>query len=66
MILEDKNNAQGFTEELKVEDGFYLLKFQNETSDNQKIIRDIVITNFRLMKKVHYYYIIRSRIFRLT
>ena len=41
MILEDKNNAQGFTEELKVEDGFYLLKFQNETSDNQKIIRDI-------------------------
>ncbi|OEY71275.1 AraC family transcriptional regulator [Salegentibacter salarius] len=41
MILEDKNNAEGFTEELKVEDGFYLLKFQNETSDNQKIIRDI-------------------------
>ncbi|TDN87344.1 AraC family transcriptional regulator [Salegentibacter sp. 24] len=41
MILENKNNAVGFTEELKIEDGFYLLKFQNETPDIQKIIRDI-------------------------
>ena len=36
MILEDKNNAQRFTEELKVEDGFYLLKFQSELLPNQK------------------------------
>ena len=41
MVLEDKHNAERFTEGLKIEEGFYLLKFQNDTSDSQKIIRNI-------------------------
>jgi len=41
MLSEDKNNAVGFAEKLEIEEGFYLLKFQNETPEVQKIVRDI-------------------------
>lgn len=40
-IIEDKNVAGGTVEELQLEEGFYLMKFQNESSDNQRFQRDI-------------------------
>lgn len=41
MNEEEKNIAQGYVDETKIEEGFYILKFQNDTSDTQKIIREI-------------------------
>lgn len=41
MNEEEKNIAQGYVDETKIEEGFYILKFQNDTSDIQKIIREI-------------------------
>ncbi|KAA1242845.1 helix-turn-helix transcriptional regulator [Aquimarina sp. RZ0] len=41
MEIQTKNNAPGILEETKIEDGFYILKFQNEHNENQRIIRDI-------------------------
>ncbi|WP_103068900.1 AraC family transcriptional regulator [Aquimarina sediminis] len=41
MEIELKNNAPGILEETNIEDGFCILKFQNETGDNQKVIRQI-------------------------
>ena len=38
---EGKNIAVSLTEETKVEDGFHILKFQNETSDKQIIEREV-------------------------
>ncbi|MUP45200.1 AraC family transcriptional regulator [Gramella sp. BOM4] len=36
-----KNNAVSISEEIKVEDGFYILKFQNDTSSTKLMSRDI-------------------------
>ncbi|MBP2834165.1 AraC family transcriptional regulator [Aquimarina sp. U1-2] len=41
MEIKQKNNAPGVLEETQIEDGFFILKFQNETHDNQRVIRDI-------------------------
>ena len=41
MISEEKNIAEGFVDETKIEDGFFILKFQNEESIPQKISREI-------------------------
>lgn len=41
MKTEIENNAGGFVEETKIEDGFYLLKFQNETEESQNLTRAI-------------------------
>ncbi len=41
MEIELKNNAPGILEETPIEDGFHILKFQNETNESQCIIRDI-------------------------
>ncbi|MGY3795312.1 helix-turn-helix domain-containing protein [Aquimarina sp. 433] len=41
MEIQLKNNAPGIMEETMIEDGFFILKFQNETNDSQRIIRDI-------------------------
>ncbi|WP_062057224.1 AraC family transcriptional regulator [Aquimarina longa] len=41
MEIELKNNAPGILEETQIENGFYILKFQNETNESQCIIRDI-------------------------
>ncbi len=41
MEIQLKNNASGILEETKIEDGFYILKFANETNENQSIVRDI-------------------------
>lgn len=41
MEIKIKNNAQGVLEDTKIEDGFHVLKFQNETSDSQSIVRAI-------------------------
>ena len=38
---EEKNIAVSLTEETKVEEGFYILKFQNETSDKQVVEREV-------------------------
>ena len=42
-MMEDdlKNNAVSISEEIKVEDGFYILKFQNDTSSTKLMSRDI-------------------------
>lgn len=37
----EKNVAQGFYEETLLEDGFFILKFNNETSDIQSFIREV-------------------------
>ncbi|UOB15940.1 helix-turn-helix domain-containing protein [Abyssalbus ytuae] len=39
--MEEKNNAQGTLEEINLEEGFTILKIQNETSGNQVVIREI-------------------------
>ena len=36
-----KNNAVSISEEIKIEDGFFILKFQNDTSDTKLMTRDI-------------------------
>lgn len=36
-----KNNAVSISEEMKIEDGFFILKFQNDTVDNKLMSRDI-------------------------
>ncbi|SHF69013.1 transcriptional regulator, AraC family [Salegentibacter echinorum] len=41
MHLEDKNNAVGFSEKVEIEEGFYLFKFQNDTSEVKNIVRNI-------------------------
>jgi len=41
MEIELKNNAPGILEETQIGDGFFILKFQNETTENQSIIRDV-------------------------
>ncbi|GAA4279364.1 helix-turn-helix transcriptional regulator [Aquimarina mytili] len=41
MEIELKNNAPGILEETLIEEGFHILKFQNETTENQKVVRDI-------------------------
>jgi len=41
MEIKSKNNAKGILEETLLDDGFYILKFQNETNDNQRIVRDV-------------------------
>lgn len=37
----EKNIAGGYGKEIKIEEGFYILKFQNDSSENQQVIRDI-------------------------
>ena len=44
MMEEVKNIAVGITEETKVEDGFYIFKFQNENSDKQVIEREVDVS----------------------
>ncbi len=41
MNSEEKNIAEGFVDETKIEDGFFILKFQNEENTPQKITREI-------------------------
>ncbi len=41
MEIELKNNAPGILEETQIEDGFHILKFQNETNEDQCIVRNI-------------------------
>lgn len=41
MEIELKNNAPGILQETQIEDGFLILKFQNETNENQWVIREI-------------------------
>ncbi len=41
MNSEEKNIAVGFVDETKIEDGFFILKFQNEENTPQKITREI-------------------------
>lgn len=36
-----KNNAVSISEEIKIEDGFFILKFQNDTGDSQLMSREI-------------------------
>jgi len=36
-----KNNAVSISEEMKIEDGFFILKFQNDTADSKLMSRDI-------------------------
>ncbi|MDX1760691.1 MAG: AraC family transcriptional regulator [Christiangramia sp.] len=36
-----KNNAVSISEEIKIEDGFFILKFQNDTPDTKLMSRDI-------------------------
>jgi AraC-like DNA-binding protein len=36
-----KNNAVSISEEIKIEDGFFILKFQNDTADIRLMTRDI-------------------------
>tara|TARA_R110002073_G_scaffold72537_1_gene177765 strand:+ start:807091 stop:807987 length:897 start_codon:yes stop_codon:yes gene_type:complete len=36
-----KSIAEGSIEEIQIEDGFIILKFQNDSNDNQQLIRDI-------------------------
>ncbi|GAA4309606.1 helix-turn-helix transcriptional regulator [Pontixanthobacter gangjinensis] len=36
-----KNNAVSISEEIKIEDGFFILKFQNDTADAKLMSRDI-------------------------
>ena len=41
MKIELKNNAPGILEETQIDEGFYILKFQNETLENQNVVRNI-------------------------
>ncbi|MFD1094441.1 AraC family transcriptional regulator [Salegentibacter chungangensis] len=41
MEIEEKNIAQRYVDETKIEEGFFILKFQNDTAEIQKIIREI-------------------------
>ena len=36
-----KNNAVSISEEVKIEDGFYILRFQNDTGETKIMSRDI-------------------------
>ncbi|CAZ95917.1 AraC family transcriptional regulator [Zobellia galactanivorans] len=39
--MEGKNIAQGSFQEVLIEDGFYVLKIQNDTAETQHVVRDI-------------------------
>ncbi|CAM3408596.1 helix-turn-helix transcriptional regulator [Zobellia roscoffensis] len=39
--MEGKNIAQGSFQEVLIEDGFYVLKIQNDTTETQRVVRDI-------------------------
>ncbi|WP_400074355.1 helix-turn-helix transcriptional regulator [Zobellia russellii] len=39
--MEAKNTAQGSFQEVLIEDGFYVLKIQNDTAETQNVVRDI-------------------------
>ncbi|MEM6721466.1 MAG: AraC family transcriptional regulator [Bacteroidota bacterium] len=39
--MDEKNNAQSTLKETQVEDGFFILKLQNDTNDTQQLIREI-------------------------
>ncbi|WP_298424202.1 AraC family transcriptional regulator [uncultured Kordia sp.] len=39
--MEEKNIAQGTLQETQIEDGFYILKLQNDSNDTQQLIREI-------------------------
>ncbi|WP_025742827.1 helix-turn-helix transcriptional regulator [Aquimarina pacifica] len=41
MDIELKNNAPGILEETKIDDGFFILKFQNDTPENKSLVREI-------------------------
>ncbi|WP_373314905.1 helix-turn-helix domain-containing protein [Gillisia lutea] len=41
MMDKEKNTAGGFVDETKIDDGFFILKFQNEENEPQKITREI-------------------------
>ncbi len=41
MEITTKNNALGILEETKIDAGFYILKFQNESTEDQSVVRDI-------------------------
>lgn len=41
MENEEKNNAQRPTDSLKIEDGFFVLKFINETAENKRFTREV-------------------------
>lgn len=41
MDIKEKNIAGGFVDETKIEDGFYILKFQNEGEEPQRLSRGI-------------------------
>ena len=45
--MEEKNIAQSSFKEVLIEDGFYVLKIQNDTSDIHKIARDIDSTHIQ-------------------
>ncbi|RMA65905.1 helix-turn-helix domain-containing protein [Ulvibacter antarcticus] len=40
-MFSEKNVAQSFYEEISVEDGFFILKFNNETDDSQVFTREV-------------------------
>ena len=40
-MFSEKNVAQSFYEEIVIEEGFFILKFNNETNDNQSFTREI-------------------------
>ncbi len=40
-ITNTKNVAQGPTEETRIEDGFIVLRFDNETAEKQAVVRDV-------------------------
>ncbi len=39
--MEEKNNAQGSFQEIRIEDGFFVLKIQNDASEVQNVVRNI-------------------------
>ena len=41
MMDQEKNTAGGFVDETQIDDGFFILKFQNEENEPQKIMREI-------------------------
>ena len=41
METTEKNIAQRYMEETKIEEGFFILKFQNDSSETAKFIREI-------------------------
>ncbi len=55
MDFEFKNNAVGILEETKIEDGFYILKFCNETPTKQPVVRqlDSSLLQFHFCTKGH-------------